>query len=220
MPRKFSLDVSLERSEQIATAMFSRRRISLKKILNRYMGLHFTQYQPVMTTDDVWEAGLGEAFVETMNAMSGTWKTKKRVAQPVSIEVRGVAIALDEEISFSYYRYQSLKSSVYSLPILPRLERYEQYCQQNMPQQNGEVEQTVEKALRKRALHDFMQDMLPAVHHIPLIRLSVYDRFSDGEESRCLGSILEHDSERFYLPVADHITRQLDEIDQRFLTCF
>ena len=200
--------------------MFNRRRISLKKILNRYMGLHFTQYQPIISTDDVFDAGLGEAFSLTMNEMSSSWKMKRRVAEPVPIEVRGVAIALDEEVSFSHYRYLSLKSSVYSLPLLPRLERYEQYCQQNMLQQQGEPEQAIEKALRKRALHDFMQDMLPAVHHIPLIRLSVYDRFADGEEIKCLGTILEQDSERYYLPVADHITQQLDEIDQRFLDCF
>lgn len=219
MPRKLSVEVQQKHPKYLVPTMLNRRRISLKKILNRYMGLHFTQLQPAMTYDDVIEGGLGEAFDQAVQEFVPSWKTglKKKFyeAETVSIEVRGVAVALDEEVSFSYYRYKCLQSPIYTLPILPKLERYTHYCMNNMQQEAGSSV-AVDLSLRNRALHDFMQDMLPAVHHVPLIRLSVYDSFVDGEEQKALGRILEEDNERFYLPVADFVTQRLAEIDQVF----
>lgn len=181
------------------------------------MGLSFSQCQPEMTSADLHDAGLGEAFAATLKELLPREQSKMYTVEPVSIEVRGVAIAFDEEVSFSPYRHKSLQSPVYSLPILPRLHHYEAYCQHYTPQQNSPISEAVEEALRKRALQDFMQDMLPAVYHMPLIRLSVYDQFTDGDSYCCLGSILEADSERFYLSIADRINNELERVDQLFL---
>lgn len=217
MPSKSYVEVQENHPKHLVPAMLNRRRISLKKILNRYMGLHFTQLQPIVTTEDISEAGLEDPFVHAARELFPSWKNQLHEAEPLSIEVRGVAIALDEEISFSYYRYKCLQSPIYTLPLLPKLDRYAQYCQQK----NGaeaESSPAVERVLRKRALNDFMQDMLPAVHHVPLIRMSVYDQFADGEEQKPLGKILEADNERFYLPVADFVSQRLEEIDRVFTT--
>lgn len=185
------------------------------------MGFHFTQYQPFVSCEDICDAGLGDAFYKLIKEMSPASKKKKHIAAAVDIEVRGVAIALDEEASFSYYRHQSLQSPVYSITLSPKLDRYKQYCQQHMQlMQEGEFFTPVERALRKRALDDFMQDMLPVVHHVPIIRLSVYDWFTNGDDYKSLGSILESDDEHFYLPVADYITEQLEEVDTLFLSQF
>ena len=196
-------------------AMLNKRRFTLKKILNRYMKLPFTQYQRPVTSDDVDEAGLGDAFSRAMKDMLPLWRKRKQAAEPVDIEVRGVAVALDEEISFSYYRYLSLQSPIYKIPLLPDLSRYEQYCHQTMLE-GISVLPAVEKAVKKRALQDFMQDLLPVVHHVPIIRLSVYDRFYIGEDSSTLGAILAEDNERFYQPLADNISQQLQMIDDNF----
>lgn len=220
MPRNTVASIQQKQARQLLPSMLNKRRYSLKKILNRYMGLPFSQYQPAVTSEDLHEAGLGEAFVVTLNELLPAEKKKLHVVEQVSIEVRGVAIAFDEEVSFSPYRQQSLQSPVYSLPILPRLYHYQAYCQRYMPQQNSPISEAVEEALRKRALQDFMQDMLPAVCHMPLIRLSVYDRFSDGDTYCCLGNILEADSERYYLSIADRINCELERIDKLFMTAF
>lgn len=179
----------------------------------------FTQLQPPLTCQDVHDAGLGDAFDQTLHEIMPDYTKKSFEAEPVSIEVRGVAVALDEEISFSYYRYQSLLSPLYTLPMVPNLHRYRDYCRHFTLQEAGASE-AVEDSIRDRALHDFMQDMLPAVHHMPLIRLSVFDRFSDGEDIKPLSKVLEDDNERFYLPVADYITQRLEEIDTLFYSKF
>ncbi|WP_224996346.1 hypothetical protein [Cesiribacter sp. SM1] len=215
MSRKSFHQVQLKKEQQLVPAMLNKRRFSLKKILNRYMGLPFTQYQAVVTYDDIQEAGLESVFSAAMKEMLPFWKKMSHESEPVDIEVRGVAIALDEELSFSSYRFASLQSPVYKLPLMPDLERYEQYCHLHM-QQEELFAPSVEKAIKRRAIQDFMQDLLPVVHHVPIIRLSVYDRFSDGEESATLGAILAEDSERFYLAVADAITQQLQNVDQLF----
>jgi hypothetical protein len=215
MYRKSFHQVQLKKQQQLLPVMLNKRRFSLKKILNRYMGLPFTQYQAAVTYDDVHEAGLEDALSTAMKEMLAPWRKKNQAAEPVAIEVRGVAIALDEELSFSSYRFSSLQSPVYELPLLPNLERYEQYCRMHM-QQEESFAPAIAKAIRKRAIQDFMQDLLPVVHHVPIIRLSVYDRFSDGEESAALGDILANDSERYYLAVADVITQQLQNVDRLF----
>ncbi len=184
------------------------------------MGLQFTRFQPSMTQEDLFEAGLGEALNGTLKEVLAGRKSKITVIEPVSIEVSGVAIAFDEEVSFSFYRYQSLQSPVYTLPILPRLERYHSYCEQNMPLLNNESIAAIERTLRLRALHDFMQDMLPAVYHMPLIRLSVFDIFTDADECCSLGSILEKDLERYYLQVADYINNELEHINKVFQSAY
>lgn len=215
MSSKSFSQVQLKKNQQLVPAMLNRRRFSLKKLLNRYMGLPFTQFQQAVTYDDVLEAGLEAAFSTAMKEMLPFGRKKSQVAEAVEIEVRGVAIALDEEISFSSYRYTSLHSPLYELPLLPNLHRYKQYCLLHM-QQEEFTAPAIAKAIKKRAMQDFMQDFLPVVHHMPIIRLSVYDRFTDGEESVSLGSILAEDSERFYLPVADAIAQQLQKIDVLF----
>ena len=220
MPYKLSVDVRVKRPQHLVPAMLNRRRISLKKILARYMGLHFTQYQPIISSEDIAEAGLEDAYLKVIREISPASKKRNHVAAPVDVEVRGVAIALDEEISFSYYRNISLNSPIYRLPLSPRVDRYKQFCQQHMQQQESLLSTPIERALRKRAIHDFMQDMLPAVHHMPVVRLSVHDWFTDGDDFKCLGSILSDDDERFYLPVADYITEQLEEVDTLFLSQF
>ena len=219
MSRKFSVEEKLIPSQRLVPSMLNRRRITLKKILNRYMGLPFTQYQPTVTCDDVCEAGLGDVFSDAAKNLVAETKIKKQVAEPVAIEVRGVAVALDEEVSFSYYRYLSLQSPIYSLPLLPKLTRYQQYCQLNMQQENI-GSHGVGKALKKRALHDFMQDMLPVVHHVPIIRLSVFDQFIDGENLVTLSDILSEDDTKYYQVVADSIAYQLEELDTLFLAGF
>lgn len=217
MQRKTEASLRQNHTRQFLPTMLNKRRYSLKKILNRYMGLSFSQYQPDMTSADLHDAGLGEALAATQKELLPAELNKMYTVEPVSIEVRGVAIAFDEEVSFSPYRYLSLQSPVYSLPILPRLQHYAAYCQHYTPQQNNPISEAVEEALRKRALQDFMQDMLPAVFHMPLIRLSVYDRFTDGDAYCCLGSILEADNERFYLSIADRINNELERVDQLFI---
>lgn len=206
-------------SQRLVPAMLNRRRFTLKKILNRYMGLPFTQYQPVLSIDDICEAGLGDLFAQTANLLLPGVKPRKQVAETIPIEVRGVAIALDEEVSFSPYRLKSLHSPLYCLPLLPKLERYHQYCQQAADQEVSALTM-VEKALKKRALHDFMQDMLPVVHHVPVLRLSVYDVYTEGNESCTLAEILASDNAFFYKAVAEDVALQLEEMDTLFLASY
>lgn len=200
---------------QLVPSLLNRRRLILKKILNRYMGLPFTQEIPPLWIDDIIEAGLGDILQEVKQQLLPQKKLSPEV-EPVAIEVRGVAVAFDEEISFTNYRFQTLQSPLYKLPFLPKLERYHDYCLYWGEIIGQEESADIGQILRRQAMIDFMQDMLPVVQHVPLLRLSVYDQFSDGNKVRSLHEILSEEDEPFYLHVADFIAEELNRIDAYF----
>lgn len=197
-------------------SLLNRRRINLKKFLNRYMGLPFTQLQPSLHWEDIGEAGLMPLFEQLVRQLFPNNSKRKFEAEPVGIEVRGVALALDEEISFSHYRNQSLQSPLYSMPFVPNLERYKAYCHFWGDIIGQEESVAIARKLRMQAIHDFMQDMLPVVHHMPLMRLSVYDLFGAGENAKSLHEILSEEHTSHYPLVADYLAAELHRIDSIF----
>jgi hypothetical protein len=202
--------------KQLMPSLLNRRRINLKKFLSRYMGLPFTQAQPVLHWEDMEEAGMLPVYDQLVRQLFPHSAKRKFEAEPVGIEVRGVALALDEEISFSPYRYQSLQSPLYRMPYVPNLQRYQAYCHFWGEIIGGEESVAIARKLRMRTIHDFMQDMLPVVHHMPLLRLSVYDLFGTGENARTLHEILSEEDTSYYPFVADYLAAELERIDLSF----
>lgn len=202
--------------KQLVPSLLNRRRLVLKKILNRYMGLNFTQLQPGLQPMDLAEAGLLDTYQEMVEKLLPRQLPDKLEMEPVAIEVRGVAVAFDEEISFTHYRYQTLQSSLYKLPFLQDLTRYHTYCLHWGEIIGEEESPAIARILRQRALQDFLQDMLPVAQHLPIFRLSVYDQFSNGHKTCSLHEILAEEDEPFYLHVADYIADELERIDANF----
>ncbi|EMR01566.1 DUF7255 family protein [Cesiribacter andamanensis] len=197
-------------------AILNRRRIAFKKFLNRYMGLPLTQLQPQLQWDDMADAGLVPALEQLARQLFPHSGARRPEPEPVAIEVRGIALAFDEEISFSHYRFQSLQSPLYNMPFVPQLERYKAYCQFWGDIIGQQESIAISRILRMRALQDFMQDMLPVVYHMPLLRVSVYDQLGPEGQGKNLHEIFSDERTDYYPLVADKITLELETLDAQF----
>lgn len=199
------------------------------------MGLALSREQPEILRVDVEYAGLGEE----LQALSSSLDVKEcdipEKALPLDIEVNGVVIALDDETQFNRYRLQTLQSPVYSLPLIYDLSRYKKYCQDGHVNGNGDLppagnagkklqnRTSLQKAAgtqddyyKFQAVNDFMQDLLPLVHYVPLLRLSVYDQIITPSGSKSLHTLLVEDNRRNFELLADYFIRQLDDLEEAF----
>ncbi len=117
------------------------------------------------------------------------------------ISTTGFLIELDEERHFNRYRKQTLSSSFYSECNLFDVSTYSQYCLSheqdclraakwgrnwsNVSTEkmflrssiNGNLEGNGSSRWRQRAYYDFIKDISASIKRIPLIRISIYDRF-------------------------------------------
>lgn len=199
------------------------------------MGLALSREQPEMFRVDVEYAGLGEELLALSSSLAVKECDIPEKALPLDIEVNGVVIALDDEPQFNRYRLQTLQSPVYSLPLIYDLSRYKKYCQDELISGHGDMPSagTAGKKLQDRAslqkvagpqedfyklqaVNDFMQDLLPLVHYVPLLRLSVYDQIMTPSGSKSLHALLIEDNRRNFELLADYFIRQLDDLEEAF----
>lgn len=210
--------------------VLNKRRITLKKLLFNYMGMMLTREQPDLFMEDIAYAGLSNEL-EAVCADLGLRESERPLqATKVEIEVNGVAIALDDEVKFTRSRLQTLSSPIYTLPLIYNLNRYKSYCQQALPdaesqltdpgalKQRGRMRQFSESTLREKlqALDDFMQDLLPLVHYVPVLRLSIYDQLETPEGTLSIHSLLAEENNRNFEVLADYLIKQLDDLEQSF----
>lgn len=215
-------------SDLLQQAVLNKRRTVLKKILLRYMGLTLTREQPDMFRVDVEYAGLGEELIAVGSSLGLHDKDIPEKAFPLDIEVSGVVIALDDELQFNRYRLQTLQSPVYSLPLIDDLNRYRGYChgmQETVaPAENPskdrnsvtKISGTQENLLKFQAVNDFMQDLLPLVHYVPLLRLSVYDQIETPLGRKSLHTLLIEDNRQNFELLADYFIRHLNDLEEAF----
>lgn len=205
--------------------LFNHKRLVLKKILLRYMGLSLTREQPPLSKNDVEDAGLLPEL-ETMARKLGIGNHIPQEAGPVETEVNGIAIALDEEWQFNHYRLLTLDSALYAEPLVCRLSRYRAYCMGDAGKKSGrervnkkvtDKAETLGKTQKPQvALKDFMQDMLPLVHYVPLLRLSVFDSVPAPNGIRTVGSLLEKDERKDYPIIAGFLEEKLSQLESSF----
>ncbi|WP_017732934.1 DUF7255 family protein [Nafulsella turpanensis] len=203
----------------------NQRRLVLKKVLVHYMGLTLTREQPALSLTDIEYAGLLPE-VQEMARLLRIAKAVPREVRPVETEVNGIAIAIDEEGQFNEYRMLTLQSSVYNEPLICQLKRYKAYCQKGDGGLDGGDRRNRNAAghIRKKsqlqpphmALNDFMQDMLPVVHYIPLLRISVYDTIRTPAGIRSLASLLEKDDPMEYGVLAAFLEEKLTQLESSF----
>lgn len=218
-------------TDLLQQAILNKRRIVLKKILLKYMGLTLSREQPELLRVDVEYAGLGEELQMVASSLGFNNDTVPEKAQEIDIEVNGVAIALDDEHQFNRFRLQTLQSSVYSLPLIYNLSRYRGYCQYNQgqisaPSQAGKkikdrlsfqkAPESSDLILKLQAMNDYMQDLLPLVHYVPVLRVSVYDQIETPRGSKSLHSLLMEDNRHHFELLADYFIRQLDDLEETF----
>lgn len=201
--------------------LLNQRRLVLKKILVQYMGLSLTREQPSLQLKDIEYAGMLPELKKIARQL-GMEAALPEEVDLVETEVNGIAIALDEEMHFNEYRLLTLHSSIYAEPLICQLKRYRAYCHQKdkrgQANRNRVPNIVKEKPLQQSilALNDFMQDMLPLVHYVPLLRLSVYDSISSPSGNRSLASLLEQDHQKDYPLVARFLEEKLTQLESSF----
>ena len=213
------------RFPNLPEGLLSQSRLVLKKVLVRYMGLTLTREQPSLTVDDIEGAGLLPQLKEVARLL-GVKDTIPPEASPVGTEVNSIAIALDEEAHFNQYRLLTLNSSLYAEPLVCQLKRYKTYCQREMgkvSRQGRGIQKDPPQCEFKGsyrqvqlALNDFMQDMLPLVHYVPLLRLSVFDPVSTPAGFRTLSSLMEKDDPKEYPLIAGFMEEKLTQLESSF----
>lgn len=226
--------VRQKKHETVAAQLFqenvlNKRRITLKKVLFNYMGMMLTREQPDLYMQDIEYAGLNNELHAVCMDLGLESTELPLQACKVDIEVNGVAIALDDEVKFNRSRLLTLASPIYSLPLIYNLNRYKSYCRQALPdeefssiegrlwKQRGSLPQFPESTMEKlQALNDFMQDLLPLVHYVPVLRLSVYDQLETPEGSLSIHTLLAEENKKHFEILADYLVKQLDDLEQSF----
>ena len=197
-------------------AVLNKRRISLKKVLLQYMGLSLGREQPIIHFEDVEYAGLEEELLAVSRRLGLEPGEVPQQANVLDIEVNGIAFALDDELHFNKFRLQTLQSPVYALPLIQNMDSYMAYCQLNSLSYPGTATPAPDDLLKSKAINDFMQDLLPLVHFVPVLRLSVFDRLQTINGSISLNEILLEENTTYFNLLADHIRNRLDYLEDIF----
>lgn len=218
--------------ELLQQIVLHKRRVTLKKVLFNYMGLMLSREQPGLFLEDIEYAGLSTELHHVSEVLGLRRSELPLQAGKVDIEVNGVALALDDEIRFNDSRLQTLTSPIYKLPLIYNLDRYKSYCLQYQdrrrhPLQDGrKVSRNLRLSQRQitgstrveklGAINDFMQDLLPLVHYVPVLRISVYDQLETPEGVLSLNTLLSEDCRKHYEVLADYLIKQLDDLEGSF----
>lgn len=216
-------------SQLYQQAVLNRRRIALKKILLQYMGLSLSREQPELFLEDIDFAGLGEELRAVTKSLELSLTEIQTPTHSIEIEVNGVAIVLDEEPKFNEFRLLTLQSPIYCLPLIYNLNRYKSYCQEKQaaPSLQGtgrgpkgrplqKKPSPADKTAKLQAVSDFMHDLLPLVHFVPVLRLSVFDQLETPKGLMTLNSLLMEEEPDNYELLADYLIRQLEELEEMF----
>lgn len=218
-------------TDLLQQAILNKRRTVLKKVLLQYMGLTLSREQPEVLQVDVEYAGLGEELLAVASALMLEEGEIPEKAQVLDIEVNGVAIALDDEQQFNRYRFQTLQSPVYSLPLISDLSRYKGYCLANQVQMHSpslagkkikdreslqKTSGSFEEFYKLQAVNDFMQDLLPLVHYVPVLRLSVFDQIETSCGRKTLHTLLMEDNRHYFEILADYFIQRLNDMEEAF----
>lgn len=228
--QKNTLFKGVSESKLFQQAVLNRRRSTLKKILLQHMGFNITREQPELRLEDVDFAGLGDELRAVMEGLGIELKEIETPANSIEIEVNGVAIVLDEEYKFNEFRLQTLQSPVYCLPLIYNLNRYKSYCQQKSDtlslQGTGRaakdrpyLQKKSSPASRKaklQAINDFMHDLLPLVHFVPVLRLSVFDQLESPQGLVTLNSLLMEEKPENFELLAGYLIQQFEELEEVF----
>ncbi len=209
--------------------VLNKRRIALKKVLLKYMGLSLSREQPILHMKDVEYAGLGDELLVVSRALGLEPAEIPLYAEPVAIEVNGIAISLDCEYQFNHFRGLTLQSPVYALPLIHSLSRYKGYCQPDPSHNSGTAGKRSRDRLRLQknsvpaagvlkyqALNDFMQDLLPLVHFVPVLRFSVYDQLETPAGSVSMHKLLSGEDPAHFSLLADYISGHLNNLGEIF----
>lgn len=209
--------------------MLHKRRVTLKKVLFNYMGLTLSREQPDLLLEDIEYAGLSNELDSMSKDLGLSREELPLQASRIDIEVNGVAIALDDELRFNNSRLQTLSSPIYKLPLIYNLDRYKSYClqQPSAPRllldgrkmkRSLNLRQTVGSSVVEKlgALNDFMQDLLPLVHYVPVLRISVFDQLETHEGVLSMDTLLSEDCRKHYEILADYLIKQLNDLEASF----
>lgn len=132
------------------------------------------------------------------------------------LEYEGIAIELDEYLSFNRYRTLTLQSPAYAkLPLFP-LADYTRYCAEHEENclkagrtgdkwstepaehhfgpaaQPGDLDDAQgAPRWKQRAFYDFVKDLSPLLCNVQVVRLSIWDTVEEGGNTRTLLDVLK-----------------------------
>lgn len=147
---------------------------------------------------------------------------------PWDISTKDFIIELDEEQHFNRYRLETLKSSFYDREINFSVSAYKGYCKdfendclrvaswgkywkndstENMflkSNEDGNLSGNGSSRWRQRAYYDFMKDITSNIKNIPIIRVSIYDKF----QGNSIDSILNGSDNKIINEFIDEIIKK------------
>lgn len=199
----------------------NKRRISLKRLLIRKMGLPLTHELPPLNWDDIEAAGLDAEVKRVMHMLDFNEKQIPLPLVPPEIELCNIGFLLDEEEQFNIHRFQTLQSSIYALPMLQPLEHYGAYCQLAESSRRGKGALPGRRKvyqLKMQAMQDYLYDCLPVVHSVPIVRLSVYDLFETPDGISSLHDLLLKDDEKSQAVLMHYFEQLIADLSDQFET--
>lgn len=188
---------------------------SLKKRL-RKAGPITLRTLDLPTQESLAASDLAPAVLEIYKQLGGVHDEPQFKIRNWDLEYEGIAIELDEYLSFNRYRLLSLNSPAYKqLPLFP-MEAYKQYCAEHEglclksasthdkwsteasemhfgpAAPAGELDNELGASRwRQRAFYDFVKDLSPLLCNVQVVRLSIWDEVKEGNRSRPLLDVLK-----------------------------
>jgi len=165
----------------------------------------YRNYRPFkhdkLSASDLERTGLLPVVTDIYQSLGGQYDKPPLNYGPWDIPTSDFIIELDEERHFNRYRMETLSSDFYTTHNPFPLSNYREYCkgmeqhclsaakwgknwkndstEKMFPQSNadGDLSGNGSSRWRQRAFYDFLKDITSGAKGIPVIRVSIYDRF-------------------------------------------
>jgi len=180
-----------------------------------------------LTSKELENSNLVKVVSDTYKKLGGQLDTLPTNYGPWDISTKDFIIELDEERHFNRYRLETLKSSYYDNQMNFSVTDYKDLCNdfesnclsaaswsknwkndstEKMflkSNEDGNLSGNGSSRWRQRAYYDFMKDITSNIKNIPIIRVSIYDKFC----GRTIDSILSSSDNKIINDFIDEIRK-------------
>ena len=148
----------------------------------------------------IYNSNLFTEITRTYKQLGGVLDTPSLKIGKYDVDLTYFVIELDEENHFNRYRYASLDPAIYNNNHRLDLEQYKQFCEKyenkcckhggywsnpssdsqfGVSGENGDLERSGSSRWKQRAFYDFVKDATSIITDIPILRISIYERYND-----------------------------------------
>lgn len=199
-------------------------------------GIHiYNKLHPYPKLSDVSKSKYEKDIDYVNRQLGGILETTPLRLKKWDIELKEVAVELDESRHFNRYREQTLQSSLYKqLKRFPKND-YKKFCKSHEsaclkaasyggywtnessekqfgnPSSDGELNGRGSPRWKQRAFYDFVKDLSPILIGIKVVRIAIWDKVIFNKAEVLLKDILEEKtgfSSDAYLPIMNLINKR------------